>query len=395
MKNVVACPYCYTQFNINQVAFICSGSDPAGGTNKCQKGPDGRRLHHFGDSIPQMPVLTRPDGSAALGSRQLTCDHCRARTSFRACPECHMQLPSAMDAESELYAMVGVRRSGKTVMLMALDHELRNSVAQRFSAAISTPNVQESLAGDLRRMWTEMTGPQQILPGQTANRGSVKQVPAVYSWQSNAESRKGSHARIFSFFDNAGEVLTDLRNALDQKYLSVAGGVILILDPFAFPEGLKHAPPNQVDEYRRDNQAPEQVLSTLNDVLRFAHHVKDRKKIPVPIAVVISKIDHFFPQIPENHPLRRPSSADPYFDEGESLSVHDHVASLIADWGGHNVLNFLQANFETYRLFGASALGAVPDYDSGTVGAQGALPFRVAEPLLWLLAHDGFLPRRA
>ena len=127
----------------------------------------------------------------------------------------------------------------------------------------------------------------------------------------------------------------------------------------------------------------------------MSHSVKQNKKIPVPVAVVVSKIDAFFDEIPHNHPLRQPASKLPLFDEAESKSLHDHMAALIARWGGDGLLRSLEQNYDTYRVFGASALGAEPDYRAGVINARGRLPHRVAEPFLWLLAERGFLRKQS
>ena len=66
---------------------------------------------------------------------------------------------------------------------------------------------------------------------------------------------------------------------------------------------------------------------------------------------------------------------------------------MIEQWGGDALLRMLDSNYEKYRLFGASALGAEPQYQSRTVNSRGVLPHRVAEPLLWLMADRGFLPK--
>jgi hypothetical protein len=115
------------------------------------------------------------------------------------------------------------------------------------------------------------------------------------------------------------------------------------------------------------------------------------KKIKRPIAVVLAKIDAFFNQVGPDHPIRRPSVTGPYFSEQESLDLHNHVAALINQWGGSDVLNMLELNYTTYRLFVASALGAEPNYRTNTVNSRGVLPHRVAEPLLWLMARRKFI----
>ncbi|MBX9717708.1 MAG: hypothetical protein K2X36_02570 [Microbacteriaceae bacterium] len=284
--------------------------------------------------------------------------------------------------------MVGVRASGKTVMLAALHRELLKTVARRFNAAIDNPGGGTGLAKQLQDYDTEMSRDGGRLPQQT--QVGQKSAPAVYEWRYDVRGKVRS--TLFSFYDNAGEDFASEDRALSIHYLGQVSGVILLLDPFSFPENVQKAQDKGVVLSQSD--APENVLASLTAVLRMSHAVKTNRKITVPVAVVVSKIDAFFDDLPENHPLRQPSSTLGVFDEAEAASLHDHMSALVASWGGDGLLRSLQQNYETYRVFGASALGAEPDYRTGEVNARGRLPHRVAEPFLWLLAERKFLPRK-
>ena len=102
-------------------------------------------------------------------------------------------------------------------------------------------------------------------------------------------------------------------------------------------------------------------------------------------------IDAFFDEVGPDSPIRRPSPRDPWFDDAESEEVHEHVAGLIAKWGGDDILRHLDQNYESYRFFVASALGSEPDYRARTTSSRGIQPHRVAEPLLWMMARRGLV----
>jgi hypothetical protein len=285
-----------------------------------------------------------------------------------------------------------VRDSGKTVLLSQLDTELQTSVADRFDATIDAPGGKSGLARDLRVNRELMLKSDGILPAQTDSSGGAKKSPAVYSWRYNRKGPIGISrpaSTVFSFYDNAGEDFATPDRALSQIYLGATSGVILLLDPFGF--AANHDRAKARGAWLPDT-GPEAVLDAITIVLRTAKGVKRNKKIKQPIAVVISKIDAFFDQIPADHPLRQPSSSRPVFDEAESMTVHDHVGSLVEQWGGAGLIRKLEHNYAAYRLFGASALGAEPDYRTRRVNSRGLLPHRVAEPLLWLMASRGFIP---
>lgn len=381
----VPCPYCYNVINLNKVAFRCTGQTQAGRT-ACAPRPDALRQQFLSDGAPVMPIISTGEAQF-LGKGGTVCQECGARSAVRCCPHCHSLLPHSLDDDSPLYGLVGVRASGKTVMLSALHNELTKTIARRFSAAIDNPGGGTGLAKQLRDHDAEMSKQGGQLPQQT--QVGQKSSPAVYEWRYDVKGRVRS--TIFSFYDNAGEDFASEDRALSIHYLGQVSGVILLLDPFSFEGNVERA--NERGITLSQSDAPEKVLGSLTSVLQMSHAVKKSKKIKVPVAVVVSKIDAFFSEFPENHPLRQPSSKLGLFDEAQSRSLHDHMSAMIADWGGDGLLRSLEQNYETYRVFGASALGAEPDYRAGVVNARGRLPHRVAEPFLWLLAERGFLPK--
>jgi len=385
-SSTVPCPYCYNQIDLNRLVFRCTGQTQAG-RPACSPAPDPQRQQFLGDGTPVMPIIS-VGGAPLHGKGGAVCADCGARSAVRCCPSCHSLLPHSLDAGSPLYGLVGVRASGKTVMLSALHRELTKTVARRFNAAIDNPGGGTGLAKQLQDYDTEMSKQGGHLPQQT--QVGQKSAPAVYEWRYDVKGRIRS--TIFSFYDNAGEDFASEDRALSIHYLGQVSGVILLLDPFSFPENVHRAREKGITLSQSDG--PEQVLASLTSVLRGSHNVKKNKKVKVPVAVVVSKIDAFFDDLPDNHPLRQPSSKLNVFDEAEAASLHDHMAALIAHWGGDGLLRSLEQNYETYRVFGASALGAEPDYRAGTVNDRGRLPHRVAEPFLWLLAERGFLQKQ-
>lgn len=392
-RSKVPCPFCYTEIHPNRAAFRCTGRAPAGSTENCVKAKDDARDSHFGDGTPVMPVIKKESGEPVLAKFRAVCTTCGAESGVRVCPECHSLLPSGFGRGSPLFGLVGVRNSGKTVLLSVLHHEIQNSVARRFDASIDTPGGSNGLARELERNGQVMAKARGTLPAQTQQSGGNKKVPAVYEWKYVRKKRTVS--TVFSFYDNAGEDVSSQERALEQLYLHAASGVIVLLDPFAFPENLANLEGDLKTRYEGMQAAPEDVLDAITQLLRSAHTRNPNKKIKTPIAVAVSKIDAYFDQVPIEHPLRAPSSNQPFFDEEEAQSVHDHLASMIEKWGGDGLLRKLEQNYSTYRLFGVSALGAEPDYRTGNVNSRGLLPHRVAEPLLWLMATHGFIPKEA
>jgi hypothetical protein len=390
-QSSVPCPYCYTSIDLNKVAFRCSGRNPPGRT-PCTVGPDGQRQAHFLDDLPVLPTIRMSEASEVyLAKDEATCSDCGAQSYIRICPECHTVLPHGLDANSPLFGMVGVRDSGKTVLLSVLHTELTTTIGRRFDASIDATGGTTGLARSFALNRANMADGG-TLPGQSDATGRNKKEPAVYEWRYTKKvvgfSRPAS--TILSFYDNAGEDVSSQAKALDQAYLAASSGIILMLDPFGFSGNVERAKSRGIT---LTTTTAEQALDAITFVLQTTHKNNRKNKVKQPLAVVISKIDAFFDDVPSDHPLRQPDSTAPGFDEAASRNVHDHVAALITQWGGDGLLRKLEQNYKTYRLFGVSALGAEPDYAQRRVSARGLLPVRVAEPALWLMATRGFIPK--
>ncbi|MEV6555199.1 hypothetical protein AB0M22_05765 [Nocardia sp. NPDC051756] len=287
--------------------------------------------------------------------------------------------------------MVGTRSAGKTVYLTVLVSELQEPTRRRFGAA--TYFVGESPMINDVRAWRHGMD-EGKLPELTA-RASVDQArtPVVIDWQQ--ERRNGVGIRriastALSFYDTAGEDLETTGSATDQQYLAAADGLIVVIDPFQIAGNAKRAAARGVAD-RYDPDHPVQVLSNVTEMLRAADGVRHNRKIARPLAVAVTKIDAFYDQIPPDSPIRRPSPSAPHFDDDDSRDIHQHVAGLIDEWGGDDVLRHLELNYRTFRLFAVSALGAEPDYRTGSTDVRGVRPHRVSEPLLWLMANRGIV----
>ena len=335
------CPYCYTDIDLRKVAFRCPGR-AAVGKKECVKDIDRVRATHFGDLKEYYPAFVPSRTSLLSDMRRTQCPDCLGSTGVRLCPQCHSRLPSGFSSDSSLFGLVGARSSGKTVMLAVLMRELamNGPVGRRFRDTIRLCKAGDNNGQEVRleRLLKQMESP-------------LGQLPALLA----------------------------------------TNGIILLLDPFSFPG---NAGRGSAAKDQRVETAPENVLHAITEVMRQNEATKHNRKIKQPVAIVISKIDAFWSDIPENNPIRRPSSSLGYYDEAEGASVHDHIASMVSHWGGDGLLTMLETNYENYRFFGLSALGSEPDYAMQRVDERGLMPHRVAEPLLWLMAQRGFLPKQ-
>ena len=388
-----ACPYCYYRVDPRSIMIRCTGR-PAPGREACTLKEDPARNRGLGDSTPVLPSFAPPRGRLSLGSALSgECPNCFGRSGIRVCPQCHSVLPASFGGRSPMFGVVGVKGSGKTVMLTVLSKELKTSVARRFDASID--DVGSSALMRKMARWRDQMDSGGQLPESTAEFNPAETVPAVLEWRYERKGVAGisrDEATVLSFYDTAGEDLKTLEGTRNQHYLAAADGLIVLLDPFGFRANRDRGLAMGIPETQLEIE-PVNVLGSITTMLREEAGKGGRKKVDRPMAIVVSKIDAFFRDLPPEHPVRQPGSNRPLFDEAESRSVHDHIEALIHDWDGDDVLAHLRLNYERYRFFAASALGAEPEYRSERVNSRGVLPHRVAEPLLWLMSLRGFIPK--
>jgi len=388
----VACPFCFSIIDSSHLAFQCMGR----GMPKCKLEPDEKREHLAGSSIASYPTFTCDDRKVD----EARCPSCGGASRRRACPDCHMALPADfIGSNSPLIGIVGARSSGKSVWMTVLARELRDSVASRFGAyvgfATDNPGGESSMSAWLNGRERTMFEDKQ-LPAATAAGARAHRLPLVLRWQqpSRGVLHKGSpDSTVLSFLDTAGEDQQSLDGVLNLRYLGAVGGLIMMVDPFRISGAMAMA---NVPESQRQtgDGGPTEVVERMTEALRTEHRVKPKKKIPVPTAVVFTKLDAFFPQLDPGNPLRSPSSQVPYYDESMGREIHEQVLSLMERWGASSLETHLGLNYEQYRYFALSSLGAEPDYSSGIIDSSGVRPHRVEDPFLWLLSVFGVVARQ-
>ncbi|MER5393728.1 zinc ribbon domain-containing protein [Saccharopolyspora sp. NPDC002686] len=389
----VACPYCYHRFSAGSLRFQCTGR-PAPGREKCAKSvdPERQRLTGFsGMAGPTFEAL----GRFGRSPRKADCPDCGTSSGIRACPVCHTPLPANFaDGESPLIGVVGGKNAGKTVYTTVLVHELRNNIRRRFDADISFAGEQAGVgtAQWLERYEQALFDDQSLFESTTSSADGIR-TPLVVQWRQPRVQlgRRVHRTTTLSFYDAAGEDMTSQEFVNSQAYLTSADGLIVLLDPFQLPGAADRiAVP---DAGRRDAEPPIGVLNRVTEMLRSSTGLGDGKQLRTPIAVVFSKIDAFFGMLGADHPLLSPPRTGPEYDETAGQNTDEHLRALLAELGADDVDAHLRAHYRTFRYFAVSALGAEPDYRSKQIDPAGVRPFRVDEPLLWLLSNFKVIDR--
>ena len=394
LTTTLACPYCYETFTARQILFRCHGRSSRGG-EPCKLRRDELLERRWGDPRDVGPVF-RPDGWAKGRANAAACPDCGGVTNYRICPLCHSQLPVQFGmVSSKMIGMAGAKDSGKTVYMTVLLHELRNRVGAEYNAAIMgadddtlarfTQNYENVLYADSQMLLTTL--------GAGQNDGRVD--PLVFRFTSTQDGLGGGKAeqRLMSFFDTAGEDFQSQDSVdVNTRYLACAEGILLLLDPLQMTGARRLAAPGTpLPGTGPEYQSPEAILTRVTNLL-LSQNKRGKSEIGKPIAVVFTKIDTLWHTFDEHSPLRAAPPQSGRFNTADSLDVHEQIRHLLHSWEGSQIDQILRQHYPRHRFFGVSALGGAPTPDQ-RVAASGIQPYRVADPLLWLLSGFGAVPK--
>jgi hypothetical protein len=296
---------------------------------------------------------------------------------------------------SRLIAMIGARETGKTVYMTVLIHELTNKVGARFNAALSGSDDytrQRFVADYERRLYQDG---QLFETTKSAGTRGGNVAPLVFRFTTERSGLLGSRPahNLLSFFDTAGEDLTSQdRVEANARYLANADAIIMLLDPLQMPGARRLAAPGaRLPTQGPTSDTPANLLTRVTELLQMKLGLGPSARITKPVAVAFSKIDVLRHALPPWSPLLRPELQAPRFDREDAAEVHEHIRALLHDWEGAQIDQLLRFNYARYRYFGLSALGESPTAGN-LVSEAGIRPYRVPDPLLWLLSEFGTIP---
>ncbi|MGW4232076.1 hypothetical protein ACWEF9_22730 [Streptomyces sp. NPDC004980] len=392
MTRRLTCPYCYENFAPREIRFRCNSRLSRTG-KQCQNRRDEVLDQRMG---PRRSHDLGPDFAADGRKPTAVCPDCDGSTTYRICPVCHSGLPVQFGmVDNRLIAMVGAKATGKTVYMTVLLHEMRNRVGEAFGAALTGLDdaTMRRYSSDYEdRLYRD----NQMFPGtQTASTSLNRVDPLVFRFGLRRRTLFGDRPQhsVLSFFDTAGEDFSSRESVeLNTRYLTGADGIVLLLDPLQMPGARDGALPGTPLPGAEGLDSPINVLSRVTNLLLAPRSGRSAQKIDTPIAVVFSKMDAFWHLLEPSSPLRDYAPARGRFDVSDSLSVHEEVRRLLKDWDGVPIDHLLDNHYSRYRYFGVSSLGRNPTSDA-RVAPTGIQPYRVADPLLWLLSEFGSVPK--
>ena len=383
----MTCPYCFERVALSRVAFRCVGRQGRGGG--CEPELDERLAAYLGStaaaSLPPVFTVRRP-------GRRAVCPRCDRSTGWRVCPRCHNRLPAEYCANpGRIVALVGAKGSGKSTYIAVLLHELTHRVGAELDASLVACD-DRTIARYKQDFALPLYGQNRLLSA-TRSAATEPRDPLVYLLTRTIRGRLRTTTASLTLvlFDTAGE---DLRSRemseLHLRYLEAADAIVFLVDPLE----LAGAEPSLSGAARARGGAnhgdpdsdPINVISRVTERLRA---VRPGRRIDVPVAVALSKIDALQPSLERQSPLHRARVPTGTLDLDDREAVHEQVRALLEEWQVGMIDRYLSQTYADYAFFALSALGGVPEPDR--VGPGGIRPYRVEDPLLWLLYRFGML----
>jgi GTPase SAR1 family protein len=385
----VTCPYCFAVVPRQQIAFRCLGR--AGRGPGCDPVLDQRLADYTGSAAG----ASLPPVFAAAGRKgRADCPACGRPTGRRVCPECHNPLPTAYcDTPGRIVALVGAKNAGKSTYIAVLLHELMNRIGTELDASLVA--CDDRTIDRYRRDFARPLFEERRLLATTASAATTPREPLVYlltrtrrprpGWPGRSRRRADTDALTLVLFDTAGEDLRsrDVRD-LHLRYLEAADAIIFLVDPLDLP-GARAALGDHAAPIAADDPGSEPI----NVIARVTEALSAGNRLRVPVAVALTKIDALQPSFARQSALHRARRAGGALDLDDREAVDEQVRAVLHDWQAGQLDRYLGQHYAEYALFGLSALGGMPS--DGRVGAGGVRPYRVEDPLLWLLHRFGML----
>ena len=367
MSREIVCPFCFEKVPVTSLGFYCEN---------CRSGFPRNVLSRF----LHFPNFTFKQ----------KCPQCHQMTTSWQCPACKSELPpSIADAASDLtIAIIGAKETGKSHFITMLIEQIQKLYDQ-FDWALLRMNE-----STIHRYTEEFRKPifehlETIPPTQEG-----KREPLLFS----LKFRHPRRSITLAFFDTAGEELDRSTQEMDRinRYIYNASGIICLLDPLQLSRVRNVLIPRiGVRALPQENTDASTMLTKVVHLIRHGFKCKNQplygRPIPIPLAVVFSKIDAMrtlenTPPIElfaADAPLFQPSRHQGIFSVSQFENIHEYLKAWLQEVDTFASIIQPCREFSTVGFFGLSALGCNPQETQKL--KHEPRPWRVEDPFLWLL----------
>ncbi len=356
------CPYCHTEFYPGQCAIV--------------RFKDGVVLHPANTSLAARSWLRSIGGEENLRYQVV-----------RQCPNpnCGRALPHNIGLVDNLtIAIVGDTYAGKSHYIAASIHQLREgkmTQIDRYARFIRlNPEIEEQY---LQKFFNPLFKQKQQLPGNLPATSPIND-PLIYEMVFEGAINPGriKHLNML-IYDAAGGDLANQDVMVDvARFVLNADALIFLADPMSM-EGIVEQLPFHLRNNPTSGRRASDVLNWVIQTLERARNLEAGARLPIPIAITISKSD-LLKYVRGARQQYRFLYNPRYYgvvDLADVYAVDAEIRDLIANFGDTTLLQAAK-RFDNVNFFATSATGWPPNAD-GTYPA--IVPQRCLDPLLWVL----------
>jgi len=298
------------------------------------------------------------------------------------CPQGHLLPINADRQESLTIGLIGAKYSGKTHYVGALVNRLFSRTAEDLNIGLTgvTDDTNKRYEREFRRPFIENHNELPMTVGSPP--------PLIYSVRCNLPDKNQFQSVNLALYETAGENLEDPETAREMvKYLSVAAGVMLLVDPLQIETVRQSLPASFRKPALDPNATPCGIINNINSILE-THKVDG--VLSIPVAVVMTKCD----ELRETgliEPNRLWCMEDKRHRDYFHREWHEDMSGMMGEYLQHWDLAAYSAAVKQYprhAFFGVSATGCASE--GGRF--KFVSPWRVEDPLVWLLTELGVLP---
>ncbi len=366
IPRTVICPQCFDEFPLERMLFDAYGGEAM------------TARHTWLDRVLSRPPQPPQNKQGQLLTRKL-------------CPNHQHVLPFTAGAQTSLViGLIGAKFSGKSHYIASLIKRLESQVGSDLQAGL-LPVTDETQERYQRDFYKPLFGNGLELP-VTVGAPS----PLIYDLTIDGRlfGEKRNRAVTLAFYDTAGENLQDANIARQMvQYLKVASGIMFLVDPLQVQEVREQLPASVQPPMLDQEAAPNQIIANVLQLLENGEVVKANTPLSIPVAVALTKCDVLRDAglIDANRLWSTDKRHIGYFDAEAHQDMVGMMGEYFQRWDPGAYSN-IQQRFSRHAFFGVSATGCASD--QATRRYKFISPWRVEDPLLWLLAELGVIPVR-
>jgi predicted RNA-binding Zn-ribbon protein involved in translation (DUF1610 family) len=296
---------------------------------------------------------------------------CGRVANVRKCPSCGEIIPKiALETPNLPFSIVGGNNSGKTTFTTIMLHEL--GMSSILLGLAMKPQTKETV--DIQNEHYKRIYENHRCLECTLNETN----PQIWEIM-NLRKKRGINIPAYSMvlYDDCGDfwkiVSEEYENYEFDRYLNrkiaVSKGIVLMIDP------------STIEKSTTD------FINSVAQYIRSIRNIKPSRKIDTSVAIVFSKFDTVLSSdfLAPNAAVR--NNTIPIKNGKLNMEDINRISLEINNWlierGAISLSETLNSQFKDFSLFGVSALGSSPK-SIGTVPDE-IRPFRVLDPMLWLL----------